>query len=234
MDDIGEDTIADTVDGERSAIVEATVITETGFRNDSRIVTVTHEGSWVILAQGIRMTGESPSLEIPVVDDVTFDTEEDSARVYFADSLQADSVTAKAGNAFSSRSSETPEIIEYFDLSLNPEGDAVIVTVTVDEKSRPVHRERYPPSDRIVESISFDKDPETGLYDAKARITFTGNGGDGRLRVESTVQGSEMTFDSVSNASHSVIGIAPEGDEIVVTLTADGSSDVIHRERYHP
>ncbi|WP_135822542.1 hypothetical protein [Halostella litorea] len=240
MSEVERDTVADVLDGGRAAVVDATVTYGDGETTEFRSVTVASDGEWVVLAQGIEAgegsdggTGSS-ELEARVVDRVTFNTEEDSARVYLVDSPVADSVSVEAENRFSGTSTDTPDPVSYLSVYLDPAGDAVLVSATVDGESRPVHREGYPPSERVVDGVTFDDDPETDLYDATARVEFTGNAEGDRLAAESTVAGGEASTDSPSALEHATVGVDPDGDEVVVTLTADGEGQVVHRERYHP
>jgi len=233
------ETVAEALNDEQSAIVEAAVTRGNGVTQEIRYVTVTAGDDWTILAQGIKLPDEEPgrvpaSLEARVVDAVTFDSEEHRARVHFVESPVADSVTAKAKKRFSSRSSDTVQALKYLDVRLDPDGDELIVTATVDGKTRTVHRERYPPSHRIVEDVTYEEDPDSKLFDATARVTFTGNQEGERLTVTSTVQGDEVTFEPAENATYGVAGINPDGDEIVVTVTADETTEEVHRERYYP
>jgi len=232
-------TVAEALDGEQTAIVEAAVTRANGVTQEIRYVTVTASNDWTILAQGIESpddeTNPKPApLEARVVDKVTFDSEEHRARVHFVEYPVADSVTAKATEKVSSRSSDTVQALKYLDVRLDPGGDELIVTATVDGETRTVHRERYPSSHRIVDDVTYEEDPDSELFDATARVTFTGNQEGERLTVASTVQGDEMTVEPAENATYGVVGINPDGDEIVVTVTADGTTEEVHRERYYP
>jgi len=234
---VDRDAIADAIDGERTAVVDVTVTDEDGETTEFSAATVTNDGEWTILAHGID-AGDEPAdpapFEARVVDDVALYPDEDRARVRFVDSPVADSVTAAAESAHSSRSSSTPGSITYFDLSLDPEGDEVVVTATVDGETRPVHREQYPPSDRAVDAVTFDTDREDALLDAVGRVEFTGNQSGDRIAVESTVQGDETSIEPADDATHLTVGVDPEGDEVVVTLTDGDETEELRRERYHP
>jgi hypothetical protein len=237
--DMKRKTVANALKGEKTAIVEAAVTRGNGVTQEIRYVTVTADDGWTILAQGVKFTENKTNpnpapLEARVVDAVTFDSEEHRARVHFVESPVADSVTAKAKQKFSSRSSDTVQALKYLDVRLDPGGDELIVTATVDGDTRTVYRERYPSSHRIVDDVTYEEDPDSELFDATARVTFTGNQEGERLTVTSTVQGDEMTFEPAENATYGVVGINPDGDEIVVTVTADGTTKEVHRERYYP
>ncbi len=239
MSEVSRDAVGEAIDGGRTAVVDATVTYGNEETTEFRSVTVTADGEWVVLAQGIESPDEdradgSSQFETRVVDDVTFDAEEDSARVHFVDSPVADSVTVEAKHRFSSNSTSTPEPVEYLTVYLDPEGDAVLVSATLDGESRPIHRERYPDSHRVVDEVTYDTDPDTDLYDATARVEFTGNAEGERLAAESTVAGGSVSTDSPSSINYATLGIDPDGDEVVVTLTTDGEAQVVHRERFHP
>ncbi|ELY63145.1 hypothetical protein [Natrinema versiforme] len=234
---IERDAVADALEGERTAVVDVSVIDESGETTAFNAVTVTADGEWSILAQGIETDDrpkEPSSFDARVVEDIEFDAEADRARVQLVDSPVADSVTAKAETAYSSRSSSTPAVIDYFDLSLDPDGDEVVVTATVDGETRPVHREQYPVADRAVDEISFDERPDTELFDATARVEFTGEQTGDRIVVESTVQGDEASIEPADTATHLTVGVDAEDDEVVVTLTDGEEPEEIHRERYYP
>jgi len=239
MSEISREAVAEALDGGRAAVVDATVTYGNEETTEFRSVSVTADGEWLVLAQGIEAgedesgDGSSP-FDTRVVDDVTFDADEDSARVHFVDSPVADSVTVEAENEFFSNSTSTPEPVNYLNVPLDPEGDAVLVSATLDGESRPIHRERYPESHRVVTEVAYDTDPDTDLYDATARVEFTDNFDGERLAAESTVAGGSVSTDSPAATNYVTLGIDPDGDEVVVRLTTDGEEQVVHRERFHP
>ncbi|WP_254522263.1 hypothetical protein [Natrinema caseinilyticum] len=108
------------------------------------------------------------------------------------------------------------------------------MTATVDGKTRPVHREQYPPSERVVDEIAFDERPDNALVDAIARVEFTGQQTGDRAAVASTVQGDKTSIGPAESVMHLTVGIDPGGDEVVVTLTDDDEREEIHRDRYYP
>lgn len=237
--DLETDDVASAIEGEQTAVVEADVTQADGETENNRLVMVTHDGGWVILAQAFQPSGSAADpgpFDARVVENVTFDTDEDTARVEFVASPVADEVTVKAEEAFSERSTTTPQPIEYFDLQVDSGGDTLIVTATIDGETREVHREQYPPSEAVVEDVTYDDDPDSDARDATARIVFNDDAdwGSDTLTVEATVSGYEATFESGNAADYAVAGIDPSGDEIVVSRTEDGESTVVHRERYHP
>lgn len=239
LSEIEQETVADAIEGDRTAVVDVTATGTEGEERTFSAVTVTHDGEWVIIAQNIEPVddspdGESTPFETRLVDEISFDTEEHRARVRFVDSPVADSVTVETAAAESYRSTETPEALRYFDVYPDPGGDAVVVTATVDGEARVVHRERYPPSERIVDEVVYERAPEDSLREMRARVTFTGNRDAEEVFVESTVHGGELRLEPVENANYAFVGIDPSGDEIAVSLTIDDEERVVHRERYHP
>jgi hypothetical protein len=234
---VDRDAVADALEGERTAVVDVSVTDERGRTTEFNAATVTADGEWTILAQGVEPSDgstEPSSFAARVVEDVEFDAEADRARVHFVDSPVADGVTARAKTAGTSRSSSTPAAIDYFDLSLDPDGDELVVTATVDGETRPVHLEQYPVADRAVDGVSFDERPDSELFDATARVEFTGEQTGDRIAVTSTVRGDETSIEPADNATHLTVGIDTGGDEVVVTLTDGEESEAVHRERYHP
>jgi hypothetical protein len=236
--DVDRETVAETLDSEETAVVDATIELADGVTQSFRTATATADGNWRVLARGIpeesASTDPSPQVfDARVVETVVFDEGMDAARVLFVDSPVADSVTVRAVNAYSERSSSTPAQIEYFDVGLDPDGDAVVVTATVDGETRPVHREQYPESERVVDDVTYDTDADAEAFDATARVTFTDGQSDGTVTVSSTRRGSETTAELDGSTEPAVVGIEPDGDEIVVTRT-DDETTAIHRERYRP
>lgn len=235
--DLAAEDVAAAVDGEQTAVLEAELSQGDGESGDSRLVLVTHDGGWVILAQAFQPAGdpnEDSPFEAQVVDDVSFDTEADTARVEFVPSPVADEVTVTAEEAFSERSTDDPEAFEYVTLQVEPDGDTLVVTATVDGETREVHREQYPPSAGPVAEVTFDDDPDSDAREAAARVSFNDNWVGDELTVEATVSGFEATVESGTTPNYVLGGIDPDGDEVVVARTRDGESSVVHRERYHP
>lgn len=224
--------VEDALEGEQTAVVDTTVTTADGEETEFLVVAVTHDDEWVILAQDVQPTDDEPAqFEARVVDEVTFDTEDDRARVHFVESPVADSVTVETTTARSERSSNTPDALEYFDVYPDPGGDEIVVTATVDGEPEVVHREQYPPSERIVDEITYEEASDDSPREMRARVSFTGTQ---EVTARSTVYGGGVTLETTATDSWVFVGIDPEGDEIVVTTTVDGESQVIHRERYHP
>ncbi len=230
--DVEQETLADALADERTAVVETVVTTADGKRHVSRIATVTTDGEWTILALRIDpKSTQSAQFEGRIVSKVTVDTDEDRVRLYFDGSPTAEKLTAKTTNARSSRSSTTPAAISYFDLYPDSAGDELIVTATVDGDTRTIHREQYPPSERAVEDVTYDDDPESDVFDAAATVSFADDRNGERYVVESTIHGGSVTLDP-DNPATAVVGVDPAADEVVVTRTTDGASDVVHRERH--
>jgi hypothetical protein len=209
-------------------------ITQSG--DDTReyhVITVKTTDQWTILARGVN-TKLSDPLEVFVVDDVTFDSEEERARVQFISSPKADSVEVTAKESSSTSRTDNPASESYLDVAIDPEGDEIVVTATLDGRSRTIHREQYPKSARAVDEVMFDADPEGELFDAVGTVTFTGNQQGEKLVIKSTIESSNTTFDTVENVSEGSVPINPDGDELTVSVMNDGRSTKVHRERYYP
>lgn len=234
--EVDDAAVADALDGADAAVVSATVTDPEGQTQETRFVTVTHDGEWVILAQGVPTQAEmeAAKLDARVVADVTFDADADTARVHVLENPVADSVTVEAANSGESRSSETPESLTYLDVGMDPDGDEVVVRATVDGESRVVHRERYPESERIVDDVEFVVDPETDDRDAIARVQFNDTDKEGRVRVESTVARGSGEAEPVGSLNYLVVGVDTDGDEVVVTYPVGGDTEAVHRERWFP
>lgn len=232
MTDVDQETLTDALAGERTAVVEVTATKANGEREHSRIATVTTDSEWTILALRVDPKSiQSAQFEGRVVSEVSVDTDEDRVRLYVDGSPTAEKITAKTKNARSSRSSSTPGSITYVDLYPDPAGDELIVTAVVDGDTRTIHREQYPPSERAVTDVTYDDDPESDAFDAAATVSFAADRDGERYVVESTIHGGSADIGPDDPATANV-GVNSKADEIVVTRTTDGASDVVHRERH--
>lgn len=230
---VNQETVANVLEGTQTSLVEATVVKASGDRRTHHILTVAPKGRWLILAQGVEPTGgPTDPFGGRIVTDVTFDTTDNRARVYFDDSLTADRITAKARERHSERSSSTPEAISYFDVRLDPSGDELIVTANVDGETRPIHREQYPPSERLVDDITYIDDPENGSYDAAFRLTVNEVNSNERIAINTTVAEEALIRENLSQGTHLDIGANPSGDEVIVILGEESQSEIVHRERH--
>lgn len=232
--DVETAAIEDALAGADTAVVEATV--ETDAETETvQFVTISDGDGWLILAQGVPSTEQMAvsTLDIRVVAGVAFEPDADAARVQFVEEPVADSVTVEATSSGETATSNSPGSETYLQVGLNPAGDEVVVRATLDGESRVVHRERYPESDRIVDEVTFDENPDDSR-DAAARVTFDTAGETGRIRVSSTVYGGEAEAEPVESINYLVVGIDPDGDEVVVTYPVDGDTEEVHRERYDP
>lgn len=233
--EVDSDSVTTVLDDAETAVVEATMTDTDGNTNTARFVTVTHDGEWVILAQGVPTTAEveASQLDARVVAGVAFEPDLDAARVQFVSDPVADSVTFESTTAGDESSTTRPGEESYLEVDLDADGDEVVVSATIDGESRVVHRERYPESDRLVDSIEFDDNPDDSR-DAIARVVFNDTDEDGRVRVESTAQRGASEADPVKTLNYLDVGVDPKGDEVVVTYPVGGQTEEVHRERYHP
>jgi hypothetical protein len=73
-----------------------------------------------------------------------YDAEQNSVRVDFIEDFEADRVTVRTLQSESSRSSTTPGPISSMTVYVHPDGDTVVVTVTVDGTTGEVVRREFP------------------------------------------------------------------------------------------
>ncbi|SEW23713.1 hypothetical protein [Halobacterium jilantaiense] len=233
--DTERSAIEDTLAGTDAAVVEVTYESETGTET-VRFVTVEQADGWLILAQGVGSQGESPdtALAARVVSGVAFEPDQNAARVQFVSTVVADSVTVEAVQSGDTTPTSTPGSVSYLEVGVEPGGDEVVVSATVDGESRVVHRERFPESDRLVDDIEFVVDPETDDRDAIARVNFNDNDEEGRVRVVTTVADSSSEAEPVGSLNYLNVGAHPDGDEVVVSYPVGGDTEEIHRERFSP
>jgi hypothetical protein len=232
--DTARTEIADALSGSDAVVLAVTSDTESSTET-VRFVTVEYDGGWLILAQGVPSSEQraTSSLAARVVGGVAFEPDRDAARVQFVADPVADSVTVEATSSGETATTDSPGSVTYLQVGLDPAGDEVVVRATLDGESRIVHRERYPETDRLVDEVRFDDDPDSAR-DAAARVTFDAENATGRIRVASTVHGGEAAAEPVESIDYLVVGIDPDGDEVVVTYPVDGDTEEIHRERYNP
>lgn len=95
-------------------------------------------------------------------------------------------------------------------------------------------RERSSEPRRVVEEIAFDDDPASGFYEATARVAFTEALRGETVTVESAVHGSRTSLEPAGDVTHATVGVDPDGDEVVVSVTTNGTTRVVHRETYAP
>jgi hypothetical protein len=233
--DTERSAIEDALAGNDTAVVEATYESETGTET-VQFVTVEQDGGWLILAHGFQSNEEAraSTLEARVVSGVAFEPDQNAARAQFVSDVAADSVTFEAVQSGDSTTTDAPGTKSYLEVDIDPGGDEVVVSATLDGESRVVHRERFPESDRLVDNIEFVVDPETDDRDAIARVNFNDSDEEGWVRVVSTVRGGETEAEPVGSLNYLNVGVDPEGDEVVVSYPVNGDTEEIHRERFHP
>jgi len=88
-----------------------------------------------------------PAVAEAVPDDAfsfTYDAEEESVRVAFEEQFEADRVTARTVESGWETSIDSPGVATYLTVYVDPEGDEVVVTVTVDGATGTVARHEVP------------------------------------------------------------------------------------------
>jgi hypothetical protein len=233
--DAERSAIEDALAGASTAVVEVTAETEAGTET-VQLATVEYDGGWVILAHPLPSDDEAAAstFDAYVVEDVAFDADAGTATVQFVGAVTADSVTVEAVQADSSTSTSTPGSVTSLDVGVDPDGDEVVVSASLDGEYRVVHRERFPVSDRLVDDVEFVVDPETDDRPAIARVNFNDTDEEGTVRVASTVKDSSSEASPAGSLTYLVVGIDPNGDEVVVSYPAEGDTEEVHRERWRP
>ncbi len=82
---------------------------------------------------------------------------------------------------------------------------------------------------RVVDTVSFD----TSGARHRARVEFADAPDVDVVTVESTVFGASATMDDPSATDTATITLDPNGDELVVSATIDGTTEVVHREPHN-
>ncbi len=226
--------LASVLEGRDAAVVSARTVGSTAVEYRSLVVTA--DGEWRILWQGVETDAASdpPALHPRVVDTVSVTDDGGSADVRFAESAPAGTVTVASTSAGDEVATDTPADAGSVTVDLDPDGDEIVVTATVDGETRPVYRERTGAM-RIVDEIRVQV-PENANnpWGTTARVVTAEFESDGSLRAESTRAGGENAIDPAGAANYIVVQIHDGGDEVVVTLTEDGETEEVHRERVAP
>jgi hypothetical protein len=79
---------------------------------------------------------------------------------------------------------------------------------------------------RVVSGVAFEPDQNA------ARVQFVSNVVADGVTVESVQAGESTSTSTPGSVTYLEVGVAPDGDEVVVSATVDGESRVVHRERY--
>lgn len=184
-------------------------------------VAATADGEWLAFLPGPTDPPESPlAIQAQVVEEISF--ADDTATVAFLDVPGFEGATVETD----SDDSTTVEEPEEASVDVDPDGDAVVVTATVDGDTEEVHREGYPTNERYVDRVEYDDENEW------AQVHVTGETDADELLVESANSRGESSTDSPASTNYLGVGFDPAGDELVVTLRTDGEDEVVHRERY--
>jgi hypothetical protein len=225
--------LTDIFAGNESVFVRSTAASDDGALAYRWVLVSQAEGWRILWFEEESDDTEPAAFAARVVDSVQFDRDADRARVQLLAEPVADRVTLESANTDAYTSTGTPETVTSLSVALEPAGDAVVVRATVDGESRVVHRERYPPADRIVDGVTFDEPPVDGPFEGSVRVAFDDVESDGTLTVRSTRAEGKTSIEPASVARSLEVGADPVSDEVVVTLTEDGERTAIHRERHH-
>lgn len=189
--------------------------------DESRWIAATEDGEWRALVSGPIDPPESPlAIQAQVVEEISF--EDDTATVQFLDVAEFEQATVETGSA-----TTTVDAPESATVDVDPDGDTVSVTATVDGDQEEVHREGYPTDERFVDHIEIENE-EMGW----ALVYITGETDADGMHVASANSAGEASTESLAGINYIGAGFEPDGDELVVTLTTDGEDEVVHRERF--
>lgn len=216
-------TLGDVLGGHIAALVRVEVSggTDGGIEPETDWVVVTEADNWRVFWRAPATLEESDlAIDAQVVETVSF--EDGSARVDFQDVAGFERATVETER----NEQTTVDAPDQATVPVDSDGDAVVVTATVDGETAEVHRERYPPDERFVEAVRFDAET------AQADVRFGGETDASSVHVDSVNTFSEASSDTLGALTHLTVGFDPQGDEIVVTVTTDGEDTVVHRERH--
>lgn len=218
-----EGTLDTVLDGQVAALVrvEASGEDSEGLEPETDWVVVTEDDAWRVFWRAPATVEASKlAIDAQVVEAVSF--EDGSARVDFQDVAGFEQATVETER----NGQTTVDAPDQATVPVDSDGDAVVVTATVDGETAEVHREQYPPDERFVEEVRFDAET------AQADVRFGGETDASSVHVDSVNTFSEASSDTLGALTHLAVGFDPQGDEIVVTVTTDGEDTVVHRERY--
>ncbi|RZH68947.1 hypothetical protein [Natrinema altunense] len=151
-----EDDLATVVEGSDTALVSATM--EPGdtageaFEDEVEIVLVTEDGEWAILWWLPARTDPAEISDEPIIDEagrvvdtVSFDTSgaRHRARVEFADAPDVDVVTVESTVFGAAATMDDPSATDTATVTLDPNGDELVVSATIDGTTEVVHREPH-------------------------------------------------------------------------------------------
>jgi hypothetical protein len=151
----GGPTLAEVTEGEEAALVEVTYEQEGAVETKSeQIIVLTDDGQWRVFMpyeQSLQFPDEDDTAEYEVVERIEYNTENRQAKVYLSgtEEIGAQRVTVYSTSLgdqshIRSKGSGTVPNVNYLAAPFDPDGDKLVVTVTVDGEERVVHREQYP------------------------------------------------------------------------------------------
>jgi hypothetical protein len=148
--------LAALTDGERAALVEVTHGRPNGSGTVStRFVVLTEDDDWRVYlpySQSGTVPERSETDDYDVVERIEYNTETNRAKVNFSglDGVEAEAITiyseslGEDSRAWAKESDTLPPLT-YLTAPFDPDGDELVVTLTVDGEETVVYRERYQP-----------------------------------------------------------------------------------------
>ena len=205
------------------------------------VVTTDENGDWRLLLQSIPTESlEPPTFDLQVLADVVFDSEAVVARLELLSDPTPTDLLVDSG-VTSDRFEAVQDRQDPLAVSVAEDGGELAVDSLRGDQVVPLHRERYG-NQRVVEDITVEQTDQERAN--QARVTFTEQFeadeiglATTRLGGAATATGGQASEDGSESTASGIefleIGVAPQYDELIVTLTRDGDQTEVHRERVY-
>lgn len=205
------------------------------------VVTTDENGDWRLLLQSIPTESlEPPAFDLQVLADVVFDSEAAVARLELLSDPTPTDLLVDSG-VTSDRFEAVQDRQDPLAVSVAEDSGELAVDSLRGDQVVPLHRERYG-NQRVVEDITVEQTDQERAN--QARVTFTEQFeadeiglATTRLGGAATATGGQASEDGSESTASGIefleIGVAPQYDELIVTLTRDGDQTEVHRERVY-
>jgi hypothetical protein len=202
------------------------------------VVATDENGDWRLLLQSIPT--ESFEIDIQVLADVVFNTEAATARLELLSEPTATELLVDSGTT-TDRFEMVQDRRDPPTVSIAEDGGELAVNSLRDDEVVPLHRERYG-DQRIIENITIEETDQERANQARVEFTDQFEADEiglatTRLGGAATATGSQASEDGSESTASGIefleIRVAPQYDEIIVTLTRDGDQTEVHRERVY-
>ena len=205
------------------------------------VVATNKNGDWRLLFQGLpAKPRELPGISTQVLGDIVFDSGAAVARVELASEPPVAELSVSSGVAdelFEIGQDQQSEPT----ISIAEDGGELAVDLRRGDELVALHRELYG-DQRVVKDITIEQTDQEGSN--RSKVEFTDQFDADEIGLTTTRLGSTATASggrASENESESTvagidaltIGVAPQHDELIVTLTRDGDQTDVHRERLY-